>query len=115
MTISARRVSSKLAARICKMTISARRVASKLAARIRKMTSAPEESRVNSRLGPVSELTRARRFSGRAEPRLQPRLEERGGVVWNTVRRRRRAERYGRHRHHVARPDHVDGEGARHL
>src|SRR5947207_8752444 len=37
--------------------------------------SAPEESRVNSRLGPVSELTGAqRRFSGRAEPRLQPRL-----------------------------------------
>ena len=36
---------------------------------------APEESRVNSRLGPVSELTppRGRRFSGRAEPRLQPR------------------------------------------
>src|SRR5437763_13115852 len=34
-----------------------------------------EESRVNSRLGPVSELTMGtRRFSGRAESRLQPRL-----------------------------------------
>src|SRR5713226_7500116 len=35
--------------------------------------SSPEESRVNSRLGPVSELTTHRRFSGSAEPRLQPR------------------------------------------
>ena len=32
---------------------------------------------MNSRLGPVSELTGPRRFSGRAEPRLQPRREER--------------------------------------
>jgi len=39
-----------------------------------------EESRVNSRLGPVSELTGARRFSGRAEPRLQPRLAVAGAV-----------------------------------
>src|SRR3989442_450897 len=30
--------------------------------------------RVNSRLGPVSELTARGRFSGRAEPRLEPRL-----------------------------------------
>ncbi len=29
---------------------------------------------MNSRLGPVSELTARGRFSGRAEPRLQPRL-----------------------------------------
>src|SRR5438034_600023 len=35
---------------------------------------AQEESRVNSRLGPVSELPARGRFSGRAEPRLEPRL-----------------------------------------
>src|SRR5947209_9993900 len=49
---------------------------SRLVARSERRVSSPRRARVNSWLGPVSELTppRGRRFSGRAEPRLQPRL-----------------------------------------
>src|SRR2546426_5433191 len=49
---------------------------SRLVARSERRGSSPRRARVNSWLGPVSELTppRGRRFSGRAEPRLQPRL-----------------------------------------
>src|SRR2546425_801027 len=64
-------VGSEPAVRAEAMDVRPRRVASELGARRKGWTSAPDESRVNSRLGPVSELTGARgRFSGRAEPGL---------------------------------------------